>query len=102
MGEETRSAATGFDPAAIGSDIPRSRTQYLARRIAEALVRLCRLNRASPFATEIVQSIQPIAAIAPAPPGLYARAGRGRLVWRARPFPRVDAGTVAGLRRRGP
>ncbi len=102
MGEETRSAATGFDPAAIGSDIPRSRTQYLARRIAEALVRLCRLNRASPFATEIVQSIQPIAEIATAHGVLYARAGHGRLLWRARTFHSEEPETIAWLDRLSP
>jgi len=86
-----------FDSAALGSDIPRTRRQYLARRFASALVSLLRLNSPGALTTEIVQTINPVATI-PTPQGeLYCKAGHGRLLWRAESFFEEEPQTVAWL-----
>jgi len=91
-----------FDSAALGSDIPRTRKQYLARRLASAIVSLLGLDRPGFLATEIVQSINPVATIATPQGELRCRAGHGRLVWRAQSFFEEEPETVAWLDRLTP
>ena len=52
-----------FDPTVMGSDLPRSRKQYLTRKFAKFFVNLCGMNKPGPIKTEIVQQINPIAKI---------------------------------------
>lgn len=91
-----------FDPDALGSDIARSRKQYLARRLASAIVGALRLNKPGLLTTEIVQAINPIAVV-PTPHGdLLCKAGHGRLLWRAQTFFTEEPHTVAWLDRLQP
>jgi FkbM family methyltransferase len=87
----------GFDSGALGSDIPRTRRQYLARRFASALVSLLQLNRPSFLTTEIVQAINPVATISTPHGDLTCKAGHGRLLWRAESFFDEEPETVAWL-----
>lgn len=91
-----------YDSAALGSDVPRSRKQYLARRLAAALVDLLRLNKPGLLTTEIVQAINPIATIETPHGPLYCKAGHGRLLWRAQTFFTEEPHTVAWLDRLKP
>jgi FkbM family methyltransferase len=91
-----------FDSAALGSDIARSRRQYVARRIAAAVVGLLRLNKPSLLTTEIVQAINPIATVQTAHGPLLCKAGHGRLLWRAQTFFTEEPHTVAWLERLEP
>lgn len=86
-----------YDSAALGSDIARSRKQYLARRLAAALVALLRLNRPGLLTTEIVQAINPVATIETPHGPLLCKAGHGRLLWRAQSFYVEEPETVAWL-----
>jgi FkbM family methyltransferase len=91
-----------FDSGALGSDIARSRKQYLARRLASAIVGALRLNKPGLLSTEIAQAINPIA-IVPTPHGaLLCKAGHGRLLWRAQTFFTEEPHTVAWLDRLRP
>jgi FkbM family methyltransferase len=91
-----------YDSAALGSDVPRSRKQYLARRLAAALVGLFRLNKPGLLTTEIVQAINPIATIETPNGPLLCKAGHGRLLWRAQTFFTEEPHTVAWLDRLKP
>lgn len=91
-----------FDPAALGSDVPRTRRQYWARRAARTIVTLLRLNSPSVLTTEIVQAINPIATIDTRDGPLFCRAGHGRLLWRARSFFEEEPETIAWLDRLSP
>ncbi len=91
-----------FDSGALGSDIARSRKQYLARRVAAAVVNLLRLNKPGLLTTEIVQAINPIATITTPNGPLYCKAGHGRLLWRAQTFFTEEPHTVAWLDRLQP
>ena len=86
-----------FDPSAMASDIPRSRKQYLARKLANLLAWGSGLNRAGFFATEFVQAINPIAKVPTHHGTLLCRAGHGRLLWRAETFYTEEPDTVAWL-----
>lgn len=86
-----------FDSAALGSDIARSRKQYLARRIASAMVGLLRLNKPNFLTTEIVQTINPVATVSTPYGDLHCKAGHGRLLWRAQSFFEEEPETVAWL-----
>ncbi len=88
-----------FDAAALGSDLPRSRQQYLARKLARAAVSILRLNRTGLFATEMAQATMPIATVETKYGPLYCRAGHGRLVWRAASFFEEEPETIAWLDR---
>ena len=55
------------------------------------------LNRPTPFATEIVQAINPVATIDTKHGPLHCRAGHGRLLWRAKTFHTEEPGTIAWL-----
>lgn len=85
------------DPAAIGSDVARSRSQYFARLWARVVVKLLGLNRTGVVATEIVQAIHPIAKIQTPHGVLVCKGGHGRLLWRARTFHTEEPQTVAWL-----
>ena len=87
----------GFDSAALGSDIPRTRKQYFARRLASALVSLLGLNRPSFLTTEIVQTINPVARIKTSYGELVCKAGHGRLLWRAQSFFDEEPETISWL-----
>jgi len=91
-----------FDSAALGSDIARSRKQYLARRIASAIVQLLRLNKPGLLTTEIVQAISPVATVETPHGPLLCRAGHGRLLWRAQTFYTEEPATVEWLDRLTP
>jgi FkbM family methyltransferase len=91
-----------YDSAALGSDIARSRKQYLARRVALAVVGLLRLNKPGLLTTEIVQAINPVATVETAQGPLLCKAGHGRLLWRARTFFTEEPHTVAWLDRLKP
>lgn len=86
-----------FDPAALGSDIARSRQQYWRRRIAANVVGLLGLNRPTPLATEIVQAINPIATIETRYGPMYCKAGHGRLLWRVETFFTEEPETIEWL-----
>ena len=91
-----------YDSAALGSDIARSRKQYLARRVATAVVNLLRLNKPGLLTTEIVQAINPIATVETPHGPLLCKAGHGRLLWRAQTFFTEEPHTVAWLDRLKP
>ena len=86
-----------FDPAALGSDKPRSRKQLYARTAAQFIVKLLRLNRPTLMATEIVQAIEPVAEIECRDGKLLCRAGHGRLKWRADTFFEEEPETIKWL-----
>ena len=86
-----------YDSAALGSDIARSRKQYLARRLASMVVALLRLNKPGVLSTEIVQAINPIATVTTPHGPLLCKAGHGRLLWRAQSFFTEEPQTVAWL-----
>lgn len=86
-----------FDPGAIGSDIPRSRKQYLERTVARLLVKALRLNAPGSMTTEIVQAVNPIARIRTDHGELLCRCGHGRLLWLARTFHEEEPETIAWL-----
>src|SRR6185503_18155200 len=90
------------DSAALGSDIARTRKQYLARRVASALVALLRLNKPGLLTTEIVQAISPVATVETPHGHLLCKAGHGRLLWRAQTFYTEEPATVAWLDRLTP
>jgi FkbM family methyltransferase len=91
-----------FDSAALGSDIARTRKQFLARRLAAGVVRLLRLNSPSLLTTEIVQAVNPVATVQTPHGALLCRAGHGRLLWRAQTFYTEEPATVAWLDRLTP
>lgn len=92
---------------ASGSDISRTWRQLLARKFAESLVWLFRLNKAGFVRTEFVQAIQPIVKVGPVRSSLNAdqskwdpllfRCGHGRLLWRARTFYTDEPDTIKWL-----
>jgi FkbM family methyltransferase len=92
----------GFDSAALGSDIARTRRQFLARRVASAVVGLLRLNRPGPLTTEIVQAISPVATVQTPHGPLLCKAGHGRLLWRAQTFYTEEPATIEWLDRLTP
>jgi len=91
-----------FDPAALGSDIARSRKQLLHRKISSIVVKTLGLNNPTHLATEIVQAINPVATINTQYGPLYCKAGHGRLLWRAETFFTEEPETIAWLDRLGP
>ena len=88
---------TQFDPTAIGSDVPRSRSQYLARTLAAVVVRMLGLNRPGFMSTEIVQQIHPVCTISTRVGPLRCIGGHGRLRWRARTFYTEEPETIKWL-----
>ncbi len=96
------SPTRGFDSGALGSDRARSRKQYWARRLAGAVVSALRLNRPGLVATEICQTIRPVATVRTAHGTFRCRAGHGRLVWRADTFKSEEPDTVRWLDRLTP
>jgi FkbM family methyltransferase len=86
-----------FDSAALGSDIARTRKQFMARRIASGLVGLLRLNKPGFLTTEIVQAINPVASINTPHGPLLCKAGHGRLLWRAETFFKEEPETISWL-----
>lgn len=86
-----------YDPSAVGSDIPRSRKQYVARKIASFLIAVLRLNRPGFLSTEIVQQIYPICTIATKFGVMRCKCGHGRLRWRAATFYSEEPETVKWL-----
>jgi len=91
-----------YDSAALGSDVARTRKQYLARRLASSVVAVLRLNRPGLLTTEIVQAINPVATVETPYGPLLCKAGHGRLLWRARSFYSAEPDTVAWLDRLTP
>lgn len=96
------SMTKSFDSAAIGSDVARSRGQALVRRAARAFISLFGLDHTGPFATEVVQALDPVARIDTVHGPLLCRGGHGRLVWRARSFFTEEPETIAWLDELGP
>jgi FkbM family methyltransferase len=86
-----------FDRLALGSDIPRSRAQYVVRALSRALVAVLGLNRSGFITTEIVQAIHPVAKIRTRHGVLLCRGGHGRLRWRAETFHTEEPETIAWL-----
>jgi len=86
-----------INPQALGSDVARSRRQFLARKIAKSIVTFLRLNGSGFLATEIVQAINPILSIDTEYGPLLCRGGHGRLVWRARTFHTEEPETIRWL-----
>ena len=84
-------------PSAVGSDIPRSAGQYVARKMGSLIVFLLGLNRGGFLATEIVQQIYPVIAIPTKFGDLRCRGGHGRLRWRALTFYREEPETIQWL-----
>lgn len=91
-----------FDSAALGSDVARTRKQFIARRVASAIVGLLRLNKPGLLTTEITQAIAPVATVDTPHGPLLCRAGHGRLLWRAQTFYTEEPATVAWLDRLTP
>ena len=85
------------DPSARGSDIPRSRRQYLARRFGAVVVGALGLNRPGFLSTEIVQQINPILTIPTKFGSIRCKGGHGRLRWRASTFFTEEPETVKWL-----
>jgi len=88
---------TIFDGSAIGSDVPRSLKQYVARMCAKAFVKMTGLNYPNVFSTEIVQAINPVEKIRTRRGPLLCVCGHGRLLWRARTFFTEEPQTVEWL-----
>ena len=86
-----------YDATALGSDVPRSLSQLLFRRLGSAFVAVFGLNRNSRFATEVVQSICPALNVPTAHGPLFCKGGHGRLRWRARSFHDEEPETIAWL-----
>lgn len=86
-----------YDVSAIGSDIPRSPVQFLARGWAGLVVGALRLNRPGFIATEIVQQIRPLCVIPTREGPIRCVGGHGRLRWRARTFYTEEPETVRWL-----
>ena len=91
------SAKSIVNAKALGSDVARSRRQFLARKVATAIVGVLRLNRCGFLATEIVQAINPVISIDTAHGPLHCRGGHGRLVWRAQTFHTEEPETIRWL-----
>jgi len=91
------SAKSTVNAKALGSDVARSRRQFLARKIANAIVGVLRLNHCGFLATEIVQAINPVISIETAHGLLQCRGGHGRLLWRAQTFHTEEPETVRWL-----
>ncbi|MBF0140282.1 MAG: FkbM family methyltransferase [Magnetococcales bacterium] len=85
------------DATAMGSDVARSRAQYLRRLIARAVTTLLGLNHAGDLATEIVQAINPVIPTPTARGILYFTGGHGRLLWRTRTFATEEPETITWL-----
>jgi len=85
------------DASAIGSDVARSDEQARLRAAAGMLIEQMRLNTPSPFATEFVQALSPVATVETPQGPLHCRAGHGRLVWRAETFFEEEPDTIAWL-----
>lgn len=88
---------TRYDPSAIGSDVPRSRSQYLARTFASWVVQTFGFNRGGALSTEIVQQIRPVCTIATRVGPLRCVGGHGRLRWRASTFYTEEPETIKWL-----
>ena len=86
-----------YDASAIGSDIPRSYGQHLARRWASVVVGALGLNRPGFVSTEIVQQIRPIDTIPTREGPMRCVGGHGRLRWRAMTFYTEEPQTVQWL-----
>lgn len=86
-----------YDPSAIGSDIPRTFQQYLARTFAKFLIRLSGLNRPNFLSTEIVQQIYPVCSIPTKFGVIRCKCGHGRLRWRATTFYTEEPETIKWL-----
>jgi FkbM family methyltransferase len=83
-----------LDPTAIGSDAARSSSQLWARRFANAIVGILRLNSGGYITTEIVQKIDPISRIPTAHGEMLLKSGHGRLRWRALSFYEEEPQTI--------
>ena len=86
-----------YDPSAIGSDIPRSFKQYIARKFASCLINILGLNKPWILSTEIVQQISPVCTIPTKHGDIRCRGGHGRLCWRASTFYTEEPETVKWL-----
>lgn len=94
--------AKGYSPTAMGSDVARTKAQYVARKIASIIVGLLRLNSGSFFATEITQQINPVLKVPTKAGDLFCRGGHGRLRWRAETFFSEEPETIEWLDAIGP
>lgn len=99
---KTDSIAKGYDPGARGSDIARTKAQYIARKIASAIVGILRLNSGGFFSTEIAQQINPVCKIPTKAGDMFCRGGHGRLRWRAETFFLDEPETIEWLDMIGP
>jgi FkbM family methyltransferase len=86
-----------FDQSAIASDIPRSRKQWLARGLSNAVIKTLGLNRPGFWRTEFLQILQPTVTIETAYGPLLCRCNHGRLLWRAQTFHTEEPETVQWL-----
>ncbi len=87
----------GFDQSAIASDIPRSRAQWWARNLSNAIVKTFGLNRPGFWRTEFLQLLQPTVTVDTPHGSLICRCNHGRLLWRARTFHTEEPETVRWL-----
>ena len=97
MGHHQVNINSSINPQALGSDVARSRRQFVIRKVARSIVSLLRLSKSGTLATEIVQAINPVIAIATDHGALLCRGGHGRLVWRARTFHTEEPETIRWL-----
>ncbi len=86
-----------YDSSVIGSDLPRSFKQYIARKCAGALIKLMRLNNPGEYSTEIVQAINPVAKISTKHGDMHCVCGHGRLLWRVNTFFTEEPQTIEWL-----
>jgi len=86
-----------YDVSALGSDVPRSYRQYLARRWAAWIVGVLGLNRPGFLSTEIVQQIHPLCTIPTRRGPMRCVGGHGRLRWRALTFYTEEPDTIRWL-----
>ena len=86
-----------IDSLAMGSDVARSRRQFLARKLASVVVGALGLNRAGFLATEIAQQVNPVCTIPTAFGQIHCKGGHGRLRWRALTFYTEEPETIKWL-----
>ena len=87
-----------YTTAVMNSDIPRSRKQFLVRKLAYALVKILGFNKPSLFTTEFIQSLDPIAKVKIQGKGtLKFVANHGRLLWRVNTFREEEPETIEWL-----
>lgn len=86
-----------YKNGAVGSDIARSKRQFLARFLANKIIEILNLNTPSLLKTEFYQQWRPECYINSAAGKIKMVGGHGRLIWRAKTFYQEEPQTVQWL-----